>query len=134
MHKAYINIAKAASELSKDSTKIGAIALDSDSRIVGVGVNGYPPGYDDLDLNHKYAKVVHAEMNAIINSKTHRDDVYSIYVYGLPPCEECMKFMVAYGVKKVFYTVDDDITSLDAWKFKHHKAKNLHDIIIEEIR
>ena len=41
-------------ELSKDDkAKIAAFAM-KDNRVVSLGINGYPSGYDDSDPTHKY--------------------------------------------------------------------------------
>lgn len=98
-----IQIAKAISQESKDTkAKVGAVALSSTRRILGTGYNGYPPGYDDTDLTNKHEKVIHAEMNALINSRVVPGDVDTMVIYGLCPCADCMKMMAAYGVKTVY--------------------------------
>lgn len=133
MHKSYLAIAKAARQLSKDRSKIGAVALDYDSRIVGVGVNGYPPGYEDSDDTDKYDKVIHAEVNAVINSRTNRGEIHTIYVYGLPPCKDCLKFLAAYGVRWVIFSIDEEIESSQYWMDDHNRVKNIHKLNIVEV-
>ena len=55
-------------------------------------------------LNTKYAYVVHAELNAILNSsKSVRD--CTIYV-SLFPCNECAKAIIQSGIKKIVYESD----------------------------
>ena len=63
---------------SKDpNTKVGACIVTPSLRIVGVGYNGLPRGCNDGEfpwerqgefLETKYPFVVHAELNAILNS------------------------------------------------------------------
>lgn len=80
-----------ASECSKDpSTKVGSVLVSPDRRQVVLGYNGFPPGVEDseeryADRAEKYARVVHAEANAISNAP--RDiKGWSIYVHPLLPC------------------------------------------------
>lgn len=126
-------IAKAVSELSKDTTKIGAVAVDSDNRILGVGFNGYPPGYDDADISDKYDKVIHAEMNAIFNSRSQRGDIRTMYIYGLPPCPDCMKHLAAFGIKNVVFQTNNDIKSSKEWVSKHKAKCHLHNLKVIEL-
>lgn len=55
---------------SKEDAKVGAVLVDSDRRVKGVGYNGAPPGYDDTKVtaDNSTFVVVHAEVNAILNS------------------------------------------------------------------
>jgi len=121
-----ILVAKAVSELSKDTTKVGAIVISKEGLVIGVGVNGYPPGYDDLDTSYKHDKVIHAEVNALINSRASRGEVESLYVYGLPPCKDCMKYIAAFLVKEVHFCVNTDIASAQDWYVSHNTHKVLH--------
>ena len=118
----YMQIAQSVSILSKDYTKIGCLAI-SGMRIIGAGVNGYPAGYDDKDKTCKYSKVIHAEMNAILNTK---QPVDMLVVFGLPPCPDCMKFAIAYGVRAVFWQLNDTIDSKDHWMTSHKQHVGLH--------
>ena len=130
----YMNIAKAVAELSKDTTKIGAVAIDFKNRIIGCGVNGYPSGYDDKDFSNKYSKVIHAEMNCIINSTATRGGVKAIFIYGLPPCCNCLKYLAAYEVETIFYKVNRDIASVNSWVADYHENRQFHPtLFVKEI-
>ena len=108
---------------SKDpSTQVGACIIDEDRKIIGIGYNGFPMGSSDDDmpwgkegdfLNTKYPYVVHAELNAILNSiKSLKDS--TIYVTHFP-CNECAKAIVQAGIRKVvFYS--DKHKNLDSTK------------------
>ena len=52
-------------------------------------------------IKTKYPYVVHAELNAILNSKADLNGC-SIYV-SLFPCNECAKAIIQSGIKKVVY-------------------------------
>ena len=99
---------------SKDPhTQVGACIVNSDYKIVGIGYNGFPRGVSDKDfpwgregeyLKTKYPYVVHAELNAILNSTT-RLEGCRIYV-SLFPCHECCKTIIQAGIKEVVYVSD----------------------------
>ncbi len=96
-----------------DSSQVGACIVNPKNHIVGIGYNGLPIGCDDDDfpwqrdgdfLNTKYAYVVHAEANAILNSSIDLDGS-RIYV-TLFPCNECAKLIIQSGIQEVIYLED----------------------------
>lgn len=99
---------------SKDpSTQVGACIVNEDNRIVGIGYNGMPYGCNDDEYpwekegdfgDTKYPYVVHAELNAILNSTTTLKNA-RIYV-SLFPCNECSKAIIQSGIKEVIYQSD----------------------------
>ena len=108
--KRFMNIAKEVSSWSKDpSTKIGAVIVDEQNRIVSVGYNGFPrnvPDCNDYYENRelKYELIVHAEVNAILNANKSLDNC-RIYVYPtlMHPnvCPNCAKTLAQTGIKEV---------------------------------
>lgn len=110
----FMGIAFLSSMRSKDpSTQVGACIIDEDNKIVGIGYNGFPVGISDDDipwgkdgdfLNTKYPYVVHAELNAILNSIKSLKNC-TIYVTHFP-CNECAKAIVQSGIKRVIYFSD----------------------------
>ena len=99
---------------SKDpNTQVGAAIVDENHRVVSVGYNGFPTGVSDDEfpwsreggvLTSKYAFVVHAELNAILNSQRSVRGC-TIYV-SLFPCNECAKAIIQSGIKKIVYESD----------------------------
>lgn len=99
---------------SKDpNTKVGACIVNENKKIVGIGYNGFPHGCDDDSFpwevsedykECKYAYVVHAELNAILNSSASLDGC-SIYVSHFP-CNECAKAIIQSKIKRVIYEFD----------------------------
>lgn len=110
----FMGVALLSAKRSKDpNTQVGACLVNEEKRIVGIGYNGFPRHIDD-DLfpwteeeklsDSKYAYVVHAEANAILNATTPLNDT-SLYV-SLFPCHECVKLIIQSGVKEVVYFSD----------------------------
>lgn len=105
----FMDMAKMVATWSKDpSSQIGAVAVNDERRILATGYNGFPKGIDDSEkrLNNraeKYLRIVHAEMNALMNALysgvTLRDA--TLYVYGLPVCSSCAKCVIQSGIKRV---------------------------------
>lgn len=99
---------------SKDpNTQVGACIVNNKNRVVGIGYNGMPYGCSDDEYpweregeyhETKYAYVVHAELNAILNSTGSLDNC-SIFV-SLFPCNECAKAIIQSGISEVVYESD----------------------------
>ncbi|MCH3962595.1 MAG: dCMP deaminase family protein [Solobacterium sp.] len=110
----FMGLAHLSALRSKDpSTQVGAAIVDENHRVVSVGYNGFPSGVSDADfpwqrvggvLESKYAFVVHAELNAILNSQRSVRGC-TIYV-SLFPCNECAKAIIQSGIKKIVYESD----------------------------
>ena len=110
----FMGIAHLSAMRSKDpNTKVGACIVDKNNKILSVGYNGFPIGLSDDKFpwgreggfkDTKYAYVVHAELNAILNSNTNLSD--SICYVTLFPCNECSKAIIQSGIKKVVYESD----------------------------
>jgi dCMP deaminase len=138
----FMGVSKLSALRPKDpSTKVGACIVSADNRIVGVGYNGMPYGTDDENapwgrvggfLDTKYAYVVHAELNAILNS-TKELKGCRLYV-SLFPCHECAKAIIQSGIREIVYEddkyngTDSDIASkrmLDAAGVKYRKMEKV---------
>ena len=115
--KYFMGIAKLSAMRSKDpNTQVGACIVSDDNRILSIGYNGSPNGYDDdkfpwdregKPLDTKYLYVCHAEMNAILNYRGNRKELENAKLYvDLFPCNECAKLIIQAGIKEVIYLVD----------------------------
>lgn len=110
----FMGLAHLSAKRSKDpSTQVGACIVSPDKRVVGIGYNGFPNGCDDdvfpwdregSFANTKYPFVVHAELNAILNS-TQNLKGCSLYV-SLFPCNECAKAIIQSGISRIVYESD----------------------------
>ena len=147
----FMGVAMLSAQRSKDpSTQVGACIVSRDNKILSVGYNGAPNGYDDNSmpwnregdfLNTKYAYVCHAELNAILNNKGSNLDGAKIYV-DLFPCNECAKAIIQSGIKEVIYKsdkyngTDANIASkkmLDYCNVKYRKYNDINKQIILEL-
>jgi len=113
----FMGVAKLSAMRSKDpSTQVGACIVGNDNRILSIGYNGTPNGYDDSlfpwdregnPLETKYMYVCHAEMNAILNYRGNRKELENAKVFvDLFPCNECAKIIIQAGIKEVVYLCD----------------------------
>lgn len=110
----FMAMAHLAAFRSKDpNTQVGACIVNANKRVVGLGYNGLPRGCEDDTysweregefLETKYPYVVHAELNAILNSILNLDGC-TIYV-SLFPCNECAKAIIQSGIRRVIYESD----------------------------
>ena len=111
----FMGVALLAAQRSKDpNTQVGACIVDDNNRILSTGYNGFPRGCSDDDFpwnrnedagETKYPFVVHAELNAILNTRGKSLVGSRVYV-GLFPCNECAKAIIQAGIKEVIYLSD----------------------------
>ena len=111
----FMGIALLSAKRSKDpNTRVGACIVNSEKKIVGVGYNGAPTGWDDAEfpwtakgepIDEKYPYVIHSELNAILNSSM-RDLKGSTLYVSLFPCNECAKSIAQTGIKRIVYLSD----------------------------
>ena len=108
-----MGVALLAAKRSKDpSTQVGACIVDQNNVILSTGYNGFPAGCSDDEYpwertgeDTKYAYVVHAELNAILNSGGKDLKGAKLYV-ALFPCNECAKAIIQSGISEVIYLSD----------------------------
>lgn len=111
----FMGVALLAAERSKDpNTRVGACIVDRQRRILSTGYNGFPQGCSDDEFpwnrdaslgETKYNFVVHAELNAILNTRG-KSLADSILYVALFPCNECAKAIIQAGVREVIYLSD----------------------------
>jgi len=107
MSKKFLPIAKAIAQLSKDTTKVGAVIVGPDGAGGPWGYNGAPRGCDaDEDGRkerpEKYWWFEHAERNAIYAAARAgfaTDGATMVVTH--PPCMDCARAIVQAGIKRV---------------------------------
>lgn len=105
----FLSIAREVSTWSKDpSAQVGAVIVGENRNILATGYNGFPRGIYDYqhrldNRTEKYKYVVHAEKNCLYNALYNHVDIReaTMYVYGLPVCNECSKGILQSGITSV---------------------------------
>ena len=149
----FMGVAKLSALRSKDpNTQVGACIVSDDNRILSIGYNGAPNGFDDKyfpwdregnNLDTKYFYVCHAEMNAILNFRGTKKDLENAKIYvDLFPCNECAKLIIQSGIKKVIYLsdkyngTDGNVASKRLFdmcgvKYEHLELDNTKSLVLE---
>lgn len=102
----FLEVAKLAAQWSKDpNAQVGAVIVDEQGQIAGVGYNGFPKLVEDTaerygDVDTKLEMVVHAEENAILGAGV-RARGGSVYVFGKPICACCAGSIIQSGIARV---------------------------------
>lgn len=124
----FMGTAKLASQRSKDPVcQVGAVIVNDQNHIIGVGYNGFPIGTKDTEtmwgkcdenpMMDKHTYVVHAEANAILNTSSNPRGCH-LYVTRFP-CHECAKLIIQSGIRSVTFA---EIKNHESWQ---HKASSL---------
>jgi dCMP deaminase len=106
---AYMDVAERFAQLSHaERAKVGAIIV-KDERIISIGYNGMPSGWDNVcEVDGKSKpEVLHAETNAIakLAQSNESGKGASLFCTHLP-CMECAKLIYQSGIKDVFYRIE----------------------------
>jgi dCMP deaminase len=101
----FLELAKLIGSWSKDpSTKVGAVIVDDNNRIISVGYNGFPKGVIDddrlEDRETKYKIVVHGEINAILFANKSVNGC-TLYTSPFEPCPRCAGLIIQSGIKRI---------------------------------
>lgn len=135
--KRYINLAKEVATWSEDrSTKVGAVIVSPDNRIISVGYNGFPVGVDQhKDWRHtrpaKYGFTEHAERNAIYNADCSLAGCTMFMNFTPCSCEDCTRAIIQ---KRIGFVVgpDEDFPGVGAGE--HYSKNTIADEMFAESR
>lgn len=123
--------AKLFSTYSKDTTKVGCSIVREKHELTS-GYNGFPASINDSveRINNRELKLkytIHAEMNAILQAGRLGISLEGVtaFIYGLMPCQECAKHIVAVGIKRVVYKINPSITVKPEWSSSLEFVKEL---------
>ena len=112
--------------------QVGAIALNTDNRVIATAYNGLLPGVEWNELEEEISSnirnlngkrearlryMVHAEQN--LCSLFKRSEA-TLVVTTICPCHSCLMLLGAHGVKRIIYAkpyIRDDGASLEVAKF-----------------
>lgn len=134
----FLRLAREISSWSKDpSTKVGAVIVDKDNRIISTGYNGLPRAIDDtddilMDRQEKYETIIHAETNALLFT-TRPLSGATIYTYPLPPCSRCASVIIQAGIRYIV-SVAPSPEVIERWGDSLARASKLYDRAIVSLR
>lgn len=108
----YLDLAEAVAKRSHCVSMSVGCVLVKDDHIISTGINGTPSGYKNCsehfpngkdDTHHEWSQKfeIHSEMNALLRCETSTKGATAYITHS--PCFNCMKHMVAAGVKKIVY-------------------------------
>lgn len=130
-----LRLAREVASWSKDpSTQVGAVLARRNNsyearvgiELVSTGYNGFPRCISDRvgDLTNrkvKYAQIVHAEVNAVLNREAHR---CTLYTWPMPSCAVCVPIMLQAGVVR-FVSMKPTADALSRWGESFREAEAL---------
>ena len=117
--QAYIDVAERFAQLSSATRlQVGAIVV-KDDRIISIGYNGMPTGWDNccedvvredevgFQVTKTKAEVLHAETNAIAKlAKSGESGLGATMFVTHAPCIDCAKLVYQSGIATVYYKND----------------------------
>ena len=121
----FITLARFLAERTDDpKTGVGAVIVDKNRKVVGLGWNGFPTkavygqfprtSDDGEEQGKKYSYIIHAEQNALLMRNTKSITGGILFVTKIP-CHECTPLLEMQGIKTVV---------LDRTKLKNDSSKN----------
>lgn len=101
----FMQLAELVASWSKDpSTRVGAVIVDDNKIVRGLGFNGFPRGVRDEPERYacreiKYKLIVHAEPNALLNAN---GNIRGCTLYCTKhPCSACAALVIQAGIRAV---------------------------------
>jgi dCMP deaminase len=129
--KRFLELASLVSSWSKDpSTQTGAVIVRSDKTVASMGFNGFPRQIEDTPelLNNreeKYKRVIHCELNAIINAREQLDG-YTLYNWPGQSCSRCAVHVIQAGITRVVSYWDENSSFIKRWREDMELAQSLY--------
>ena len=112
-HQRFLDLAQHIGTWSKDpSTRVGAVIVDDQRRVISTGYNGFPRGVEDTDhrlhtREIKYEMIVHGEVNAILFANQSLQGA-TLYTWPFMPCSRCAGIVIQSGIKTVVAPYNDN--------------------------
>jgi len=122
----FLKLAKEISSWSKDpSTKVGAVIVDSNRRIVSTGYNGFPRAVHDHSSRYnnreeKLEIIIHGEINAILFAQRSLENC-TLYTFPFMPCSRCASIVIQSGITRVCSLISDS----PRWKTSFELSEKL---------
>lgn len=100
----FLDLAKHVAQWSKDTTKVGSVAVNSANAILTTGFNGPPRGVKDLperfERPTKYTYAAHAEENLVAHAARQVLEGSTVFVTHMC-CNACARMLINAGVARV---------------------------------
>ena len=99
-----LKLARVAALKSKDPyIQVGCCLLRHDNSVASLGFNGFPSKMKECWINRDERRkyVVHSEINAL---RYVRPEECYLAAVTLLPCNDCLKSLAAYGIKRIVYS------------------------------
>lgn len=127
----FMGIAEKCAEMSKDpSTKTGAVLVLPGRIIAGTGYNGFARGMSDAeelyeDREVKYDRIIHCEMNAVLQAVGAGRDLQdaTLYTYPFLSCSRCAVHMIQAGIRS-FVTFPTKAEANSRWSASFERTKS----------
>jgi dCMP deaminase len=105
--EAHMRVAHIYAELSYCKRKQVGCVIIKDDRIISIGFNGTPSGWDNCcedNDNVTKKETLHAEANALTKlARTHESGEGAVAFITCAPCIDCAKLIAQSGISEVFY-------------------------------
>ena len=127
----FLDLSEHISLWSKDpSTKVGAVIVDVNRRIISTGYNGLPQNIMDShdrlsNRKQKLETTIHAEANAILFAQQNLSGM-TMYTTPFQPCSRCASLIIQSGISKVVsYDIDENNFRWKDWEESFKMSKEL---------
>lgn len=136
----YVMLARFISLWSKDpSTQTGAVIVSPDNRIVSIGFNGFPRGFNDSEELYanrdvKLSRIVHAEMNALLFAKN-LPPGSTLYNWPYPPCDRCFVHQIQSNIIRFVHPATSELSEdqQKRWGPAFERVKGMADEVGAEL-
>lgn len=131
--KAHMRVAHIYAELSHCKRKQVGCVIVKDDRIISIGFNGTPSGWDNCcETNENVTKkeTLHAEANALMKlARNHESGEGAVAFITCSPCIDCAKLIAQTGISEVFYAEEyrgtEGLDFLDKCNLKVTKMEDI---------
>lgn len=130
--KKFIGLCNHIATWSKDpSTKVGAVIVGENNKILSTGYNGIPVGVKDtierMSIRpEKYKWMEHAERNAIYTAASEGVSLKNSTIYcNFLPCTDCARAIIQSGIKQVIYETENLNSNSPEWEKSKQISKTM---------
>lgn len=103
----FLRLAREVGSWSRDpNTHAGCVIVRPNGTVASLGYNGFARRMNDdpaiyANRDEKLARVIHAELNAIMMAREPLDNCYTLYTHPWQPCDRCAMHLIQAGIFRV---------------------------------